>query len=383
MKTKLQLLIVSVTCVYAFVASHSTFANESFAENLATPELAWSIVPSPHQGGVKLYAVSLSSATQGWAVGDIYSPLTPIIYRWNGTGWRAVSLGAVPDTSLRDVAAISASDAWAVGYQEDSAAGDLTVTLHWDGVSWTRVPSPSDEGYLNGVAAVASNDVWAVGQRESDTTIYSALILHWDGNSWTESPTPGGGYRVLSDVSALASNDVWAIGTKFNFTDGYQGLALHWNGTRWSEVPMPLSDSGYTFFNALTAISPNDVWAVGVSGANPVKPLSVHWDGTAWSYIANPVLNTDYAFLNDITALASDDVWAAGYITDRTGKDRNLVEHWDGNAWRRIAVPEISQSFNELWAIEPDQAGGLWTVGAFQPTDFSRPLNSLILHGSP
>jgi len=99
MKNKLQLLIVSVTCLCFFSASHSIFAAESLDENLAAFELAWSIVPSPHQGGVKLYGVSLSSATQGWAVGDIYSPLTPIIYRWNGTSWRSVSPGALPDAS--------------------------------------------------------------------------------------------------------------------------------------------------------------------------------------------------------------------------------------------------------------------------------------------
>jgi len=377
MKNKLCLLIVAVICLGAP-------ANNSRGENSVHSDLAWSIVPSPHQAGVKLYGVSLLSATEGWAVGDIYSPLTPIIYHWNGTSW-TVSPGALPDTSLRDVAATSANDAWAVGYQEDDTAGDLTVTLHWDGVSWTRIssPNPSDGSYLNGVAAVAPDDIWAVGQQESDTTIYGALILHWDGNSWMVSPTRGGGYRALADVSALATNDVWAIGTKFSFTNGYQGLAMHWNGTRWSEIPMPLSESGYTFLRALTAISPTDIWAVGVAGANPVKPVTVHWDGIAWTYITNPLLNTDYAFLNSITALASNDVWAAGYITDRNGTDRTLVEHWDGNAWTRIAVPEMRQAYNELWAIAPDQAGGLWTVGSFQPTDFSRPLNSLVLHGSP
>ena len=56
-------------------------ANEVFAG----PELAWSIVPSPQKAGVKLYGISASSLTQAWAVGDIYSPLTPIVYRWNGS----------------------------------------------------------------------------------------------------------------------------------------------------------------------------------------------------------------------------------------------------------------------------------------------------------
>ena len=118
-------------------------------------------------------------------------------------------------------------------------------------------------------------------------------------------------------------------------------------------------------------------------GGSPVKALTVHWDGTVWTYVPNPTLQTDYAFLKNVTALASNDVWAAGYFTDSTGTDRNLLEHWDGIAWTQIDVPEMLQSHNQLWGIVPDRAGGLWTVGSFLPTDFSRPLSSLVLHGSP
>lgn len=183
-----------VGCLGVSAANHLTFGAVSVGEGLAGLELAWSIVPSPPKAGVALYGVSAFSPTQAWAVGDIYSPLTPIIYRWNGVAWKQVSPGAVPYSSLRDVVAISANDIWAVGYQEDAGEGDVTVTLHSDGVSWTRAssPNPSDENYLNAVAAVAANDVWAVGYKETDT-LYSELILHWDGSAWTESPTRGGG----------------------------------------------------------------------------------------------------------------------------------------------------------------------------------------------
>jgi hypothetical protein len=383
MKNRVQLVIMLVGCFSVPAANHLAFA-DSFGEGLAGPELTWSIVPSPRQAGVNFYSVSVFSPTQAWAVGDTYSPLTPIIDRWNGTGWRPVSPGTLHDSSLRDVAAISANDVWAVGYQEDADEGYLTVTLHWDGVSWTRVssPNPSGENYLNGVAAVAANDAWAVGQKKTDT-LYGALILHWDGSAWTESPTRGGGYRVLTDVAAITANDVWAIGYKFSFNDGYQGLAMHWNGVRWSEVPVPVTGDSYTLLNAITAISPTDIWAVGSGGVNPIKALTLHWDGTAWTHVTNPALQTDYAFLKSVTALATDDVWAVGYFTDRAGIDRNLVEHWDGTAWTQINVPAMRQAHNRLWGIAPDRVGGLWTVGNFLSTDFSQPLSSLVLHGAP
>ena len=376
------LIICMALSIGAPIAEAADFGNA----NSIAADLNWSIVSSPRKGGVNLYGVSASSVTQAWAVGDIYSPLTPILYRWNGTSWRQVSPGVIPNSSLRDVAAISANDVWAVGYQQEADAGDLTVTLHWDGLTWTRVssPNPSSENYLNAVAGVAASDVWAVGYKESDA-LYSELILHWDGSAWTVSSASAGGYRVLMDVAALTANDVWAIGYKFSFNAGYQGLAMHWDGAHWSEVTIPTTGDSYTLLNGITAISSTDVWAVGNGGVNPIKALTAHWDGIAWTYVPNPALQTDYAFLNRVTALASNDVWAVGYFTDRSviGKDHNLVEHWDGVAWSQVDIPEIRQAHNKLWGVAPDQAGGLWTVGSFLPTNFSRPLNSLVLRGSP
>ena len=123
MKNKVQLIIILVGCLSVSAGTDLTFGADSFGEGLAGSELAWSTVPSPRKAGAKLFGISASSLTQAWAVGDIYSPLTPIIYRWNGAAWRQVSPGTVPHSSLRDVAAISDNDVWAVGYQEDGDRG--------------------------------------------------------------------------------------------------------------------------------------------------------------------------------------------------------------------------------------------------------------------
>ena len=65
--------------------------------------------------------------------------------------------------SLYSVAAVSANDVWAVGYNAN-AVGVGTVIEHWNGTAWSIVPGPvADYNYLSGVAAVSANDVWAVG----------------------------------------------------------------------------------------------------------------------------------------------------------------------------------------------------------------------------
>ncbi|HJT59784.1 MAG TPA: hypothetical protein VJ761_24960 [Ktedonobacteraceae bacterium] len=67
--------------------------------------------------------------------------------------------------SLLSVAAISSSDAWAVGYYAGSNGNDQTLAEHWDGTAWSVVSSPNQgmSATLNGVAAIASDNVWAVG----------------------------------------------------------------------------------------------------------------------------------------------------------------------------------------------------------------------------
>jgi hypothetical protein len=65
------------------------------------------------------------------------------------------------DNNLTGVAAISASNVWAVGYY---FVGVNTVTLieHWDGTSWSVVPSPNvgTGDLLNGVYAFSATDIW-------------------------------------------------------------------------------------------------------------------------------------------------------------------------------------------------------------------------------
>jgi hypothetical protein len=74
----------------------------------------------------------------------------------------------LPDGQLEAVAALSATNAWAVG----------VVILHWNGRAWKRVPSPNS-GVLGDVAATSARNAWAIGQIK-----FKTLILHWNGIAW-------------------------------------------------------------------------------------------------------------------------------------------------------------------------------------------------------
>ena len=99
------------------------------------------------------------------------------------------------------------------------------------GGGWNVVPSPNTghpHNYFYGVAAIASNDVWAVGGYGNLTTQAQQLIQHWDGQNWTVAPTATlpTTYNELLAVSAVSANDVWAVGGS-----GGHALIERWNGT--------------------------------------------------------------------------------------------------------------------------------------------------------
>src|SRR5262249_17830044 len=93
--------------------------------------------------------------------------------------------------SLAAVSASSATDAWAVG----ETRARTTLALHWKGTSWAQVPTPAPGAvgsFLSGVTDISPPTPWAVGS--SNTSSGSAtLVLHWNGTGWTRAPSPSPG----------------------------------------------------------------------------------------------------------------------------------------------------------------------------------------------
>jgi hypothetical protein len=102
-----------------------------------------------------------------------------------------------------------------------------------------KSPNPSStDNELNGVSADSATDAWAVGFYDDSTGVRRPLIAHWDGAAWSQvtSPTPPR-FFTLSAVSAVSPTDVWAVGTCTCLgTETEQTLILHWDGTAWSQV---------------------------------------------------------------------------------------------------------------------------------------------------
>jgi len=316
-----------------------------------------------------------------WAVGD-HSNATAVEH-WNGTQWGLVYSPAVGSGSyLMGVSANSPNDIWAVGrYLSNSRY--YTLIEHWNGTQWSVLPSPNvgtGDNYLQDVAAVSANDVWAVGAYGATTP--QALIMHWDGGQWSIIPNPAPSDSQLDSIAAISANDIWAVG--FQRVGGIlQMLIERWDGAQWSMVSTPQTGVA-TRLHSVAASAANDVWAVGeYPGLNPnYRTLTVHWDGTQWTTVPSPNPAGGGSRLVDVTALAPDDAWAVGeylYPTAGVGA-RSLIEHWDGSTWDIIPSSNIGQPNNYLSGASSTSASDMWLVGnTFAADYYSRNTHALAL----
>jgi hypothetical protein len=271
------------------------------------------------------------------------------------------------------LAVVSPNDMWAVGEHRNANASNVqTLTMRWNGASWSIVSSPNPDPNRNrllSVAAVSAGDVWAVGVQGGATgPNWASLILHWDGTSWTAVPAPSlgsPGTSELRGVAYSAANDGWAVGAYSSPATGWwnQPLILRWNGSAWSSVPAPAFGST-SELNAVAVISPNDVWAVGRALENNWKTLILHWDGATWSRVPSPNLGSVGNALFGVGGLAANDVWAVGSANNGGS---TLALHWNGTTWSLVPSPNGTAragiNRNTLYSVSAFSGSDVWAVG--------------------
>lgn len=331
----------------------------------------WSVVPSPNSSLVPdgLSAVAAISATDVWAVGTAGSQTSSgqtLTEHWNGTNWQIVQ-SPNPGTrynTLSGVTAISATNVWAVGYFVNDNQVTQTLTEHWNGTRWSVVKSPSPFSINNelfSVAAVSASNVWAVGFSTGSTTTDHTLIEHWNGTSWSvvKSPNPGSSSDSLSGVAAISANNVWAVGASNTFS---LTLIEHWNGTSWSVVKSPSPGSGDSLSD-VSAVSANNVWAAGYTfNGSSIQTLVEHWNGTSWQVVKSPNVGASPSFWG-LTAISATDVWAVGSDRNSNNVTQPLTAQWNGTQWTVVKSPNPGSFNTQLVSVAAISATDVWAVG--------------------
>jgi hypothetical protein len=341
----------------------------------AGPALAssgWSVVPAPPSGqGGFVTGISAPTATDAWAVGD--AGRGAFADHWNGTSWSQVAIPAFSCTvttkcwvRLSSVSA-TAADAWVLGTYSPRGYGFVGhFALYWNGSGWTTSTSPG-----TALADLGPGSAYALN---------GPFLETWNGTSWATTydlpNPPGPAEGDLTTISATSASDIWIAGTydPAYSSQSYDTYSLHWNGSAWTEIPMPVPSSSDPLFdyqiNAIDAISPTNVWAVGDSGDNvatynssagggtPSGTLIEHYNGTSWSIVSSPATGT-VPSLSGVAAVSASDVWAAG-----TAGGQTLTEQWNGSAWTTVTSPDPGPS-DDLSSISATSGSGIvWAAGA-------------------
>jgi hypothetical protein len=235
---------------------------------------------------------------------------------------------------------------------------------HFDGSRWTIVDVPNARGIRDiplGVAAASPSDVWLVGRRYpvGARDSEAALTEHFDGSSWTILPSHvrSIGLARLTSVTIVSASDAWAVGYR-SHGEGFQALALHWDGSSWATTPTP--SLGSSRLAGVTVPSSGEPVAVGdVAG----EQLSEVWDGASWAVEAIAPLGS-FATLTSVANGGNADTWAVGWRFGQRSGSRSLFERWDGIWWTRVPSPAVgvadvlngvSGAGERFWAVGSTQ----------------------------
>jgi hypothetical protein len=327
-------------------------------------------MPAGPSGARVWYGIDGTDPDNVLAAGKAGSPLKTHVKQWDGQHWVRSATPGGPYSELFGVSARSGSDAWAVGHDSDHM-----LAIHFDGEHWTRTQTPppvhdEDQDTLKAVAGISTQEAWAVGYtRLFGGNDYVPLVEHWTGRTWVRTPVKLPHHTtdaIFNGISAVSADDVWAVGDVAG--QSTQPLLEHWTGTSWHPVTTikGADDVHLSVLDAVSARSSDDVWAVGGgSDDNGYISQILHYNGHTWRYIPSPNGELTYSQLFGVTAITANDVWAAGFTwDDGLYAGHTMTLHWDGHLWTRIPSPNPGDSGSTLWAINAVSSKDVWAVGS-------------------
>ncbi|MEU5876526.1 hypothetical protein [Spirillospora sp. NPDC047279] len=310
----------------------------------------WRDVPSAaltYNGG--LDRVDFADSGAGWAVGSqgsIFGPQAMIV-RWNGSSWAGQTspVGFFPT----DVAAASATRAWAIGYNLTSG----TVGIHWNGTAWTKVDYPM-VGMPFMVSAAPDGTAYSLAGIDASGGGLSA-ILRWNGTAWVGESVPLPPSTTVTAVEVKSKDDVWLAGTT---TDGVTvtALVMRWNGTSWSRIDVPGSMGTPAYRAAVHRIvvhSPTNVYLDRVAQNAQVTNALLRWNGSSWTTITTPLNAAG-------VGMSSDGGSGVVVLPPGTGNQTRYL-HYDGSAWTTLTGPARSGT---VAANDVDHRPGTTGIGS-------------------
>ncbi len=275
---------------------------------------------------------------------------TPAPTPCEGVDWCPVTTPLDPRRALTAVWGSSKNDVWAVG-----SSGAI---LHYDGATWTAVPSGTTRTLLS-VAGAGPDEVWIV------STFGTVLRGSSTGGTATVTPWPMAAYsgaseNLLLSTWAASTDDVWIAGESARLA-GTTATTTTWRkktaadgGVGWEAMTACTS---CTSLAAVWGSSPSDVWVAGAGGktvhTSNARPLAD--DAGAGPPVWTTVPSNTKQDLLALWGSSADDVWAVG----RRGTILHYVQ--GASSWELVESP-TTQDLQHVWGSGPDD---VWAVGEY------------------
>ncbi len=318
-----------------------------------------------------LDGVAAVSGSDAWAVGNLTQNDSQqiLMLHWNGKAWSRVTQPSVLTSAggLSAIKAVNAKDVWAVGSTGSASGTTHTLLLHWNGSAWSQVTTPGSvkDGVLTAVTATTSGG-WAVGYVSASAEVnYQTLVFRLSGSKWSRASTKLGNGVALTGVATTSKGTAWAIG---NATGMIYGTVAHWNGKTWNWLKsFPVQGLYHGLYGI--AAGPGGIgFAVGYNGNVPETPaISMKWTGKAW--VKATVDAPEGSGLNAVTFAPGGTAWAAGEAGSHP-----MILKWNGKEWTRVTGP----SSGWIDGLGFSAASYGWAVGSAISSSATQ--ETLILH---
>lgn len=209
--------------------------------------------PADELETASLMGVEAISRRNVWAVGAAGS--SSLVERWNGKRWKVVSHPSMGGTGswLKNISRVPGTrDLWMVGGYTDGPYHPGVLYRHAGAWEAPAVPDPGS-GSAEDIAASGPDDAWIVGYRNLGGA-NPTWTSHWNGSSWTTMPSPSPSGispgNALYGVAAVSPDKVYAAGYMYVPSSGNDPLAFRWNGVDWLDVSPVSGDETFEFREA-------------------------------------------------------------------------------------------------------------------------------------
>ena len=149
-------------------------------------------------------------------------------------------------------------------------------------------------------------------------------------------------------------------------------LAEQWNGTRWAIQPIPSPAGAHgSGLIGISCTSASDCIAAGAynttsSQSGPVRPLTEHWNGNRWTILTMPnPAGPVQTYLNGISCTSPSACTATGEQHSAAGIVHTVAERWDGTSWTIQPTPNpVGAQFAFLGGVDCTGPSACLAVGA-------------------